>query len=134
MKHLFTTVFAVCLSLTAAQAQESATEKAPQEKTMTKEEKQAAREKKEAELLAAFNEAGLTIEEQQFYRKCAVERSENLKQLKADISLSDVERKAKEKEIVIASNDKLKNEIGDIKFKALKSAQKLQRESAAQAK
>ena len=50
MKHLFTTVFAVCLSLTAAQAQESATEKAPQEKTMTKEEKQAAREKKEAEL------------------------------------------------------------------------------------
>ena len=49
MKHLFTTVLAVCLSLTAAQAQESATEKAPQEKTMTKEEKQAAREKKEAE-------------------------------------------------------------------------------------
>jgi hypothetical protein len=134
MKHLFTTVFAVCLSLTAAQAQESATEKAPQEKTMTKEEKQAAREKKEAELLAAFNEAGLTIEEQQFYRKCAVERSENLKQLKADISLSDVERKAKEKEIVIASNDKLKNEIGDIKFKSLKNAQKLQKEAAAQAK
>jgi hypothetical protein len=134
MKHLFTTVFAVCLSLTAAQAQESATEKAPQEKTMTKEEKQAAREKKEAELLAAFNEAGLTIEEQQFYRKCAVERSENLKQLKADISLSDVERKAKEKEIVIASNDKLKNEIGDIKFKSLKNAQKLQKEAAAKAK
>jgi hypothetical protein len=134
MKHLFTTVFAVCLSLTAAQAQESATEKAPQEKTMTKEEKQAAREKKEAELLAAFNEAGLTIEEQQFYRKCAVERSENLKQLKADTSLSDVERKAKEKEIVIASNDKLKNEIGDIKFKSLKNAQKLQKEAAAKAK
>jgi hypothetical protein len=133
MKHLFTTVLAVCLSLTAAKAQESATKKAPQEKTITKEEKQAAREKKEAELIAAFNEAGLTIEEQQFYRKCSVERSENLKQLKADNSLTDVERKAKEKEIVIASNDKLKNEIGDIKFKALKSAQKLQRE-AAQAK
>ena len=133
MKHLFTTLFALCLSLTAANAQENATEKAPQEKVMTKEEKQAAREKKEADLIAAFNEAGLTIEEQQFYRKCAAERSENLKQLKADISLSDVERKAKEKEIVIASNDKLKNEIGDIKFKALKSAQKLQREAAAKA-
>lgn len=134
MKHLFTTVFAVCLSLTAAQAQESATEKAPQEKTMTKEEKQAAREKKEAELIAAFNEAGLTIEEQQFYRKCAAERAENLKQLKADTSLSDEERKAKEKEIVIASNEKLKNEIGDIKFKSLKNAQKLQKEAAAKAK
>jgi hypothetical protein len=127
MKHLFTTLFALCLSLTAANAQENATEKAPQEKVMTKEEKQAAREKKEADLIAAFNEAGLTIEEQQFYRKCAAERSENLKQLKADNSLTAEERKAKEKEIIIASNDKLKNEIGDIKFKALKSAQKLKR-------
>lgn len=125
MKHLFTTLFALCLSLTAANAQENATEKAPQEKVMTKEEKQAAREKKEADLIAAFNEAGLTIEEQQFYRKCAAERSENLKQLKADNSLTAEERKAKEREIIIASNDKLKNQIGDIKFKALKSAQKL---------
>lgn len=125
MKHLFTTLFALCLSLTAANAQENATEKAPQEKIMTKEEKQAAREKKEADLIAAFNEAGLTIEEQQFYRKCAAERSENLKQLKADNSLTAEERKAKVKEIIIASNDKLKNQIGDIKFKALKSAQKL---------
>ena len=125
MKHLFTTLFALCLSLTAANAQENATEKAPQEKIMTKEEKQAARDKKEADLIAAFNEAGLTIEEQQFYRKCAAERSENLKQLKADNSLTAEERKAKVKEIIIASNDKLKNQIGDIKFKALKSAQKL---------
>ena len=127
MKHLFTTLFALCLSLTAANAQENATEKAPQEKVMTKEEKQAAKEKKEADLIAAFNEAGLTIEEQQFYRKCAAERSENLKQLKADNSLTAEERKAKEREIIIASNDKLKNQIGDIKFKALKSAQKLKR-------
>ena len=97
MKHLFTTLFALCLSLTAANAQENATEKAQQEKVMTKEEKQAAREKKEADLIAAFNEAGLTIEEQQFYRKCAAERSENLKQLKADNSLTAEERKAKEK-------------------------------------
>ena len=97
MKHLFTTLFALCLSLTAANAQENATVKAPQEKVMTKEEKQAAREKKEADLIAAFNEAGLTIEEQQFYRKCATERSENLKQLKADNSLTAEERKAKEK-------------------------------------
>jgi len=125
MKHLFTTLFALCLSLTAANAQENATEKAPQEIIMTKEEKQAARDKKEADLIAAFNEAGLTIEEQQFYRKCAAERSENLKQLKADNSLTAEERKAKVKEIIIASNDKLKNQIGDIKFKALKSAQKL---------
>lgn len=125
MKHLFTTLFALCLSLTAANAQENTTEKALQEKIMTKEEKQAAREKKEADLIAAFNEAGLTIEEQQFYRKCAAERSENLKQLKADNSLTAEERKAKVKEIIIASNDKLKNQIGDIKFKALKSAQKL---------
>jgi hypothetical protein len=133
MKHLFTTVIAVCLSLTAAQAQESATEKAPQEKMTIKEDKRTAREKKEAELIAAFNEAGLTIAEQQFYKKCAAERSENIKQLKADTSLSDEEKKAKEKEIITASNDKFKSELGDIKFKAFKNAQKLQREAATKA-
>ena len=134
MKHLFTTVMAVCLSLTAAQAQESATEKAPQEKMTIKEDKRTAREKKEAELIAAFNEAGLTVEEQQFYKKCAAERSENIKQLKADNSLSDEEKKAKEKEIITASNDKFKSGLGDVKFKAFKNAQKLQKEAAAQAK
>jgi hypothetical protein len=133
MKHLFTTVMAVCLSLTAAQAQESATEKAPQEKMTIREDKRTAREKKEAELIAAFNEAGLTIEEQQFYKKCAAERSENIKQLKADTSLSDEEKKAKEKEIITASNDKFKSGLGDVKFKAFKNAQKLQREAAAKA-
>lgn len=133
MKHLFTTVMAVCLSLTAAQAQESATEKAPQEKMTIKEDKRTAREKKEAELIAAFNEAGLTIEEQQFYKKCAAERSENIKQLKADTSLSDEEKKAKEKEIITASNDKFKSGLGEVKFKAFKNAQKLQREAAAKA-
>jgi hypothetical protein len=134
MKHLFTTVLAVCLSLTAAQAQESATEKASQEKTISKADKQSAKEKKEADLMAAFNEAGLTSDEQQFYRKCALERNESLKQLKADTSLNDEEKKAKEKEIVVASNDKLKNEIGDTKFKSLKNVQKLQREAMAKAK
>lgn len=134
MKHLFTTVMAVCFSLTAAQAQESTTVKAAQEKTTAKEEKQTVKEKKEAELIAAFNEAGLTMEEQQFYKKCANERSENLKQLKADTSLSDEEKKAKEKEIITASNDKFKSQLGDIKFKAFKNAQKLQREAAAKAK
>lgn len=133
MKHLFTTVMAVCLSLTAAQAQESATEKASQEKMTIKEDKRTAREKKEAELIAAFNEAGLTIEEQQFYKKCAAERSENIKLLKADTSLSDEEKKAKEKEIITASNDKFKSGLGDVKFKAFKNAQKLQREAAAKA-
>lgn len=132
MKHLFTTVVAV-LSLTAAQAQESASEKAPQEKMTIKEDKRTAREKKEAELIAAFNEAGLTVEEQQFYKKCAAERSENIKQLKADTSLSDEEKKTKEKEIITASNDKFKSGLGDVKFKAFKNAQKLQREAAAKA-
>ena len=43
MKHLLTTLFAVCLSYTAAVAQEKEAEKAPQEKTVSKEEKEAAK-------------------------------------------------------------------------------------------
>ena len=64
MKHLFTTLFAVCLSFTAAVAQEKS-DKAPQEKTMSKEEKAAAKAKKEANPIHIHAEEKFSINEYQ---------------------------------------------------------------------
>lgn len=134
MKHLFATLFAFCLSFTAAQAQENTVDKAPQEKVMSKQEKEAAKAKKEANLQEAFKAAGLTTEEQQLIRTSSAARSEYGKTLKADASLSDEDRKAKAKEFITAEDNKLREKMGQDKFKAFKSAQKAQREAAAQTK
>lgn len=134
MKHLFTTLFAVCLSLTAAVAQEKPADKASQEKTMTKEEKAAAKAKKEANLVDAFNQAGFSPEEQQLYRTSGLDRSNYVKKLKEDTALNDDERKAKAREFSVEEDTKLKEKIGAKKFKAFKDAQKAQREAAGQSK
>ena len=130
MKHLFATLFAFCLSFTAVQAQEKTADKAPQEKTMSKEEKEAAKAKKEADLQEAFKIAGLTPEEQQLVRKSANARTAFSRKLKEDTSLTEEDKKAKNKEFVISENDNLKEKLGAEKFKAFKAAQKAQNESA----
>lgn len=126
MKHLFTTLFAVCLSFTAAVAQEKS-DKAPQEKTMSKEEKAAAKAKKEADLQEAFKTAGLTADEQQKYKVIVDESAALNKAVKADASLTDVEKMAKAKENTKARDAKLKELLGEPKYKALKDIQKAQK-------
>lgn len=134
MKHLFATLFAFCLSFTAVQAQEKTADKAPQEKTMTKEEKAAAKAKKEADLVAAFNQAGFSPEEQQLYRTSGLDRSNYGKKLKDDTALNDEERKTKAREFSVEEDTKLKEKIGAKKFKDFKDAQRAQREAIAQSK
>ena len=73
MKYLLTTIMAIGFAFTGVQAQEAS--KAPQEKTQSKEEKAAAKAKKEADLMEAFKTAGLTDDEQQKYREIADESS-----------------------------------------------------------
>jgi hypothetical protein len=130
MKYLFTTLFAVCLSFTAAVAQEKVANKAPQEKMMSKEDKAAAKAKKEADLLEAFKTAGLTADEQQKTRAILDETAALNKTMKADTSLSDDQKMEKGKENNKSRDAKLKDLLGD-KYKALKDAQKAQKEAAA---
>lgn len=129
MKHLLTTLFAVCLSLTTAVAQEK-TDKSPQEKTMSKEEKAAAKAKKEANLQEAFKTAGLTADEQQKFKVIVDESAALNKTVKADASLTDEEKMAKAKENTKARDAKLKELLGETKYKALKDIQKAQKEAA----
>lgn len=129
MKHLLTTLFAVCLSLTAAVAQEKPADKAAQEKTMTKEEKAVAKAKKETELVDAFNHAGFSPEEQLMYRTSGADRSAYVKKLKEDSALTDDERKTKAREFSVEEDTKLKEKIGAKKFKTFKDFQKMQKEA-----
>ena len=128
MKQLLTTLFAICLSLTAAQAQEK-TDKAPQEKTMSKEEKAAAKAKKEADLQEVFKTAGLTADEIQKFRTIVEESSALNKTVKADTSLSEEQKTQKTKENTKARDAKLKELLGEAKYKTLKDAQKAQKEA-----
>ena len=128
MKQLLTTLFAICLSLTAAQAQEK-TDKAPQEKTMSKEEKAAAKAKKEADLQEVFKTAGLTADEIQKFRTIVEESSALNKTVKADTSLSEEQKTQKTKENTKARDAKLKELLGEAKYKALKDEQKAQKEA-----
>jgi hypothetical protein len=130
MKHLFTTIIAVGFAFTGVQAQEKETVKAPQEKTMSKEDKAAAKAKKESDLLEAFKTAGVTDEEQQKLRTIMDESSAFGKALKADASLSEEEKTAKSKEYGKAKDARYKELLGAEKYKAFKDVQKAQKEAA----
>lgn len=128
MKHLFIALFAICLSFTTVQAQEK-TDKAPQEKMMSKEDKAAAKAKKEADLQEAFKTAGLTADEQQKTKTILEETSALNKTVKADTTLSEEQKLEKSKENTKVRDAKLKDLLGD-KYKLLKDAQKAQKEAA----
>jgi len=118
---------AIGFAFTGVQAQE--TNKAPQEKTLSKEEKAAAKAKKEADLMEAFKTAGVTDEEQQKYRAISEESSAFGKALKADTTLSDEEKAEKSKEYGKVKEGKIKELLGVEKYKALKTVQKAQKEA-----
>ena len=130
MKHLLTTIIAVVFAFTGVQAQEKEAVKAPQEKSMSKEDKAAAKAKKESDLLDAFKTAGVTDEEQQKVRSIMEESSAFGKALKADASLSEEEKTAKSKEYGKAKDARLKELLGAEKYKAFKDVQKAQKEAA----
>ncbi len=130
MKHLLTTIIAVGFAFTGVQAQEKEAVKAPQEKTASKEDKAAAKAKKESDLLEAFKTAGVTDEEQQKVRAIMDESSAFGKALKADATLSEEEKTAKSKEYGKAKDARLKELLGAEKYKAFKDVQKAQKEAA----
>ncbi len=129
MKKLLIPIFAACLSFTAVVAQEKTSDKVPQEKMMSKEDKAAAKAKKETDLLDAFKTAGFTADEQQKTRDLTAESALLTKALKSDTSLSEDDLKAKSKEISKDRDDKIKALVGEMKYKTFKATQKAQKEA-----
>lgn len=125
-KFLLAVVFTAAV-FTAANAQVMAT---TETKTMTKEEKAAAKAKKEAELNEAFTKAGLTDEEQLKSRAALDESNEKSKLIKADAALTADDKKAKLDAVNKERNDNMKTIMGDAKYKIFKTTQKAQKEAA----
>lgn len=96
---------------------------------MSKEDKAAAKAKKEADQLETFKTAGLSTSEQELVKTSYANRSANTKVLKADASLREDDVKAKAKEFSTAEDTMLKEKLGAAKYNAFKDAQKAQREA-----
>ncbi|SHG51379.1 hypothetical protein SAMN05443549_104290 [Flavobacterium fluvii] len=120
-KTLLTTFFAVCLTLTTM-AQEKEAVKTPPEKTVSKEDKEAAKAKKEADLLEVFKIAAITPEEQAKMREFIVESGEYGKQLRADPDFTDEEKILKAKVYSKIKNARMKELLGDAKYKIYRDA------------
>ena len=127
-KTLLTTIFVTCLTLTAV-AQEKAAVKTPPEKTASKEDKEAAKAKKEADLLEVFKIAAITPEEQVKMREFIVESGEYGKQLRADPDFTDEEKILKAKVYSKIKNARMKELLGDAKYKIYRDAVNAQKKT-----
>jgi hypothetical protein len=126
-----TLLLATLLSAAVFNTAHAQTDAAPAAKTMTKAEKEAAKAKKEADLVEAFTKAGLSADEQLKCRGVLDASNEQTKPVKADASLSDDAKKEKLDAIYKERNDNLKAIMGDARYKVFKATQKAQKEAAA---
>ena len=137
MKKVFLSLFVLAIGITS-NAQKLATKEAqiaPQapvmaQPKMSKEQKDAMKAKKEAELAEAFKKAELTDEQQKNARNVLDSYNEKSKAIKADAAMSADERKAKIDEISKEKNEKLKEVMGEAKNKIFKQVQKSQKEAS----
>lgn len=123
MKHIFITLFTICLSFTAVQAQEKLTP-----------EKEAAMAKKEADLVEAFKVAQITPEEQVKMREFIKESGEYGKELRADPDFTDEEKILKAKVYAKIKNARMKELLGEAKYKAYRDITNAQKAAKAAAK
>jgi len=119
MKRIALMLFVVAIANTTIYAQQN-------NNAATKNE---AKKNSEMQLLAAFEKAQLTPEEKQKVKTIFKESSASFKVLKADTTLSDSTRKIKYTEHDNIKNAKLKESLGETKYKAFKKAQKELREA-----
>ena len=134
MKHLLSTIIVLGLTCTSAVAQEKESAKVVTEVSATLKSKESVKDKKEADLVAAFKAAGVTAEEEQKVRAILAESTAFYKTLKADASLDEEAIKARSKEYSAVRNNNLKAALGEDKYKAFKQVQKEQKEAAEAAK
>lgn len=100
-------------------------------KAASKADKDAAKAKKEAELMEAFTKAELNAGQQAECRAILTASNDQTKPIKADATLSEDAKKEKLEAIYKERNDKLKAVMGDAKYKVFKATQKAQKEAAA---
>jgi Spy/CpxP family protein refolding chaperone len=100
------------------------------EKQMTKEEKQKMKEKQEADLAAAFKEIGLTDEDIQKVKAVMDETSKKNGEVRKNETMSDDRKKEQMKANNDEKNQKIKEIMGEEKYKQFNAIRKKQKESA----
>ena len=116
-----TTIFAACMSLTAA-AQDTADD-TPQDKTLSKaqeEAKKAGMAKKEANLLEVFKLVNITPEEQVKMREYIKESGTYGKELRADPDFTEEEKVMKAKLYAKIKNARIRELLGDERYQLYK--------------
>lgn len=132
MKKIIVSLLVAVAIFGTAQAQTTSatTDVISDKKPMSKAEKEAAKEKKEADLMEAFTKAGLNSDEQKKTRAALDESNEKTKPVKADASLGDDIKKEKLDAIYAERNEQLKTIMGAAKYKVFKATQKAQKDAA----
>lgn len=97
---------------------------------LTKEEKQKMKEKQEADLAAAFKEAGLSEAQVQQIKALNDEINEKNKAIREDATLTGEQKREKIKANMDEKNQKIKEIMGEEKFKQFNEIRKKQKEAA----
>ena len=130
-KMIFTVLVCSAIGFTAS-AQEQNEKVAPpmaQNQMMTKEQREAMKQKREAEMNEAFNAAELTDAQKSDSREAMEMANKSKRELRNDASLSDDQKKEKMKAIDEEQKAKLAKIMGEEKFKKFREYQKKAKES-----
>lgn len=127
MKKVFLIACSLFVFAAIGNAQQAQTTEA---KAPTKEEREKMKQKQEEELAAAFKEIGLTEEQVKQVKAVMQESNDKNKALRSDNSISDDDKKAKMKENNDAKNARLKEIMGEEKYKQFNAIRKKQRDAA----
>jgi len=132
MKKMIATVL-VCSSIGfTASAQEQKTEVAPpmaQNQMMSKEQREAMKQKREAEMNEAFNAAELTDAQKADSKEVMEMANRSKRDLRRDASLTEDQKKEKMKAIDEDQKAKLMKIMGEEKFRKYREFQKKAREA-----
>lgn len=133
MKKILLALIITSAVTTAANAQEAAASApatmAPAKPQLSKEEREKQKQKMEADLAAAFKEAGLTENEIKLSKEAMEAGRQKRNELKKNTSITEEEKAKKAQEYKDEEKTKL-TEIMGSKYKAFKEAQKKQKAAA----
>ena len=131
MKKIILSMVVLVTISTVSLAQDSTAHKGmKKEAEMSKQDKDALKAKKDADFLAAAKEAGFTDEDIKKVKEIMSESGKVSKVIKMDPALTPEQKEAKVKKNDELKNNKIKEAVGEVKFKAFRAAQKKQREAA----
>jgi hypothetical protein len=130
MKKIIAVLMLTGLFSTVANAQTAAPASKEAKPEISKEEKAKQKMKQDEDMAAAFKEVGLSEDQIKQIKEVNAVSGKKSSEIKKDDSLSDEAKKEKSKEVTAEKNKKLKEIMGEEKFKQYNDIRKKQKEAA----